>query len=170
MADWSRSFDKWGWSVCKAGYLMTGFRTDGGGDALYNIDLGQCEQPCEGTGSDKSAIAIQHCYHENWWKKFDSKGGKFCRRNYFVAGLFRSHCNSLYCLEMAKCCQVKRSLTTRCQWTAVNENAIKKGDAVAQVEGTKGFITGFYRGEAHTLEGLKYFRQCEPIFYGTDYR
>merc|ERR1711981_564574 len=88
LLDWSRSFDKWGWSTCPAKWLLTGFRTDGGGDALYNIDLAQCEKPCEGTGSSKTAIAIAHCYHENWWKKFDSRGGKFCRRNYFVAGLF----------------------------------------------------------------------------------
>jgi len=170
LVDWSRSFDKWGWSVCPANFLMTGFRTDGGGDALYNIDLGKCEKPCEGTGSDKQNIEISHCYHENWWKKFDSKGGKFCRRNYFVAGLFRSHCNSLYCLEMAKCCQVKRSLWTKCQWTAIDKNAINNGGAEVGVAGPHAFIAGFYRGEIHTLTGLRYIRQCDPIFYGADYR
>jgi len=149
---------------------MTGLRTDGGGDALYNIDLGKCEQPCEGTGTDKFPIKITHCYHENWWKKFDSKGGKFCRRNYFVAGLFRSHCNSLYCLEMAKCCQIKRSLWTKCSWSSISENGLKSGSDTVAVEGDKAFIAGFYRGASHTVAGLKYFRQCEPIFYGTDYR
>lgn len=170
VADWSRSMDKWGWSVCKAGWLMTGFNTDGNGDALYNIDLGKCEQPCEGTGTDKFDIKIAHCYHENWWKKFDSKGGKFCRRNYFVAGLFRSHCNSLYCLEMAKCCQIKRSMWTKCSWASVNEQNVKSGSEAATVEGDKAFIAGFYRDTTHTLAGLKYFRHCEPIFYGADYR
>jgi len=168
--DWSRSFDKWGWSVCPTGWLMTGFRTDGGGDALYNIDLGQCEKPCEGEGEDKVTIDISHCYHENWWKKFDSKGGKFCRRNYFVAGLFRSHCNSLYCLEMAKCCQVKRSLWTKCSWTAINANSVKSGSATVEVSGKQGFVAGFYRDGTHTLSGLKYFRQCDPIFYGAEQR
>merc|ERR1712057_117482 len=143
--DWSRSFDKWGWSVCPTKWLLTGLRTDGGGDALYNLDLGKCEKPCEGVGSDKKAIAISHCYHENWWKKFDSKGGKFCRRNYFVAGLFRSHCNSLYCLEMAKCCQVKRSLWTKCSWTAINQNSLARGSSTVQVSGSQGFFAGFYR-------------------------
>merc|ERR1711868_129482 len=103
------------------GWLLTGLRTDGQGDALYNIDLGQCEKPCEGTGTDKSVIGVEKCYHENWWKKFDTRGGKFCRRNYFVAGLFRSHCNSLYCIEMAKCCSVKRSLWTNCKWVNTKE-------------------------------------------------
>jgi len=170
MVDWSRSFDKWGWSVCPTKWLLTGLRTDGGGDALYNIDLGQCEKPCEGTGTDKSAIGITHCYHENWWKKFDTKGGKFCRRNYFVAGLFRSHCNSLYCLEMAKCCQVKRSIWTRCQWTPINQAAFQSGRHTAEVQGTKAFIAGFYRTKQHSLGGLTYFYQCEPHFYGAEQR
>lgn len=170
IVDWSRSFDKWGWSVCPTKWLLTGLRTDGGGDALYNIDLGKCEKPCEGTGSAKSAIEVHKCYHENWWKKFDSKGGKFCRRNYFVSGLFRSHCNSLYCLEMAKCCQVKRSIWTRCMWTPIDQNKFQGGKHFTEVQGKKAFITGFYRGKMHTLSGLKYYYQCEPLFYGAERR
>merc|ERR1712224_491243 len=142
--DWSRSFDKWGWSTCPAKWLLTGLRTDGGGDALYNIDLAQCEKPCEGTGSSKAAIGIAHCYHENWWKKFDTKGGK--------------------------CCQVKRSIWTRCQWTPIDQNKLQGGTATAEVQGSKAFIGGFYRGKMHTLSGLKYFYQCEPMFYGAEYR
>jgi hypothetical protein len=159
--------DKWGWSVCKKGFLLTGIGSDGRGDALYNLDRGRCEKPCE--GSSREAIGISHCYHENWWKKFDSKGGKFCRRNYFVAGLFRSHCNSLYCLEMAKCCQVKRSLWTKCSWTEISSSFAKRR-SMSTVAGNIGFIAGFYRGSSHTLAGFKYFRQCEPIFYGSNYR
>jgi len=168
--DWSRSMDKWGWSVCPKKHLLTGIQSDGQGDALYNINLGKCERPCEGEGSEKRTIDLGHCYHENWWKKFDSKGGKFCRRNYFVAGMFRSHCNSLYCLEMAKCCQVKRSVWNNCQWTAINKNSLMTGNAPTTVQGTKAFIAGFYRSDQHTLSGLTYFRQCEPIFYGSEYR
>jgi hypothetical protein len=169
LVDWSRSFDKWGWSVCPKKWLLTGFQTDGKGDALYNINLAQCERPCEGEGSEKSTIDLAFCYHENWWKKFDSKGGKFCRRNYFVAGLFRSHCNSLYCLEMAKCCQVKRSVWNLCQWSATSKNAMQRGK-LTQVSGKTSFIAGFYRSAEHTLYGLTYFRQCDPLFYGAEYR
>merc|ERR1711964_70146 len=96
-----------------------------------------------------------------------TKGGKFCRRNYFVAGLFRSHCNSLYCLEMAKCCQVKRSIWTRCMWTPVKFGAGKK---TATVQGTKSFIAGFYRTKQYTLGGLTYYYECEPHFYGAEQR
>lgn len=60
--DWPHSFDKWGWSVCPAKWPLTGLRTDGGRDALYNIDLAKCEKPCEGTRNDKSAIGLSIMY------------------------------------------------------------------------------------------------------------
>merc|ERR1712072_1225274 len=43
-ADWSLSFDKWGWSTCKHGYLMVGLKTDmaGSSDALYNLNTAIC--------------------------------------------------------------------------------------------------------------------------------
>jgi hypothetical protein len=164
-ADWSRSFDKWGWSVCKFGWLLTGMKRDGRGSALYNIQQARCEKPCEG---NKENIKITHCYHENWWKAFDTKGGKFCRRNYFVAGLFRSHCNSLYCLEMAKCCQVKKSVWQDCSW--VSATNWKRPHEWMKVQGKQAFIAGFYRGSIHTLDSIQWIRQCVPIFWGADKR
>lgn len=152
--------DKWGWSVCKHGWLLTGLKTDGRGNALYNLEQARCEKPCEGQNEN---IPITHCYHENWWKKFDTKGGKFCRMNYFVAGLFRSHCNSLYCLEMAKCCQVKRSMWNSCTWVPATG---MKGGKWISVEGSKAFISGFYRGDMHTLDSIQWIRQCIPTFWG----
>merc|ERR1712146_367361 len=103
---WTATMDKWGWSLCNKGYLLVGMKTDRlqTMDALYNLDKGVCQQPFEASSAILKAVEPSRCYHENWWKKFDTRGGKFCRRNYFVAGLFRSHCNSLYCIEMAKCC------------------------------------------------------------------
>merc|ERR1719380_580148 len=162
---WTESMDKWGWSTCSDGYLLVGLKTDlsGSMDALFNLDVGVCQRPFEANTPIVRAVENYRCYHENWWKKFDTRGGKFCRRNYFVAGLFRSHCNSLYCLEMAKCCQVKRSIWTRCQWSAIDQNKLQSGRATAEVQGTKAFIGGFYRGKMHTLGGLKYFYQCEPM-------
>merc|ERR1711966_77893 len=148
--------DKWGWSTCEAGNLVYGLARDGAGDAIYNLAYAACAKPSE----QGAIIALKHCYHENWWKSFDFAGGKFCRKNYFVAGLFRSHCNSLYCIEMAKCCQVKRSMWTDCKWTSTkgwnaNENGFKV-DA-------PGFVVGFFRGAEHTLAGITSVRQCTPI-------
>ena len=73
VADWTRSMDKWGWSVCKKGFLLTGLKRDGMGNALYNLAYGVCEQPAEGSGPSPRGVPTNECYHENWWKKFDSK-------------------------------------------------------------------------------------------------
>jgi hypothetical protein len=175
-SDWSRTFDKWGWSTCKRHFLLIGLKRDGAGDALYNLNSGKCSRPCEGGASDKKYLRLEHCYHENWWKKFDFKGGKLCRKNYFVAGLFRSHCNSLYCLEMAKCCQVQRSLWNECKWVDMqgafsDANCKQVGERMdcswAEVSDQRAFIAGFYRSETHTLDGLTHIRQCVPYFFGS---
>merc|ERR1711924_423741 len=101
---------------------ITGLQTDllSSMDALYNLDRAKCQRPYEAGEVMPSAVEPSRCYHENWWKQMDTKGGKFCRRNYFIAGFFRSHCNSLYCIEMAKCCSVKRSIWKDCDWVALN--------------------------------------------------
>merc|ERR1712193_107111 len=165
-ADWSQSFDKWGCSTCKHGWLLVGLKTDqaGSADALYNLNKAVCAQPCEGDHKGQITIEKYACYHENWWKKFDTAGGKYCRRNYFVAGLFRSHCNSLYCLEMAKCCQVLKSLWTACEWSKETgwtgrDNGIRAGNA-------DGFVVGFWRDGKHTLNGITQLRICTPIWWG----
>jgi hypothetical protein len=165
-ADWSLSMDKWGWSTCKHGYLLVGLKTDlvGTADALYNLDRAICAKPCEGDASEVIGIDKYACYHENWWKKFDTAGGKYCRRNYFVAGLFRSHCNSLYCLEMAKCCQVKKSLWTACKWVSKTGWTGRKNGIKANNK--DGFVVGFWRDSKHTLNGLTELRICTPIWWG----
>merc|ERR1712216_311846 len=182
-ADWSQSFDRWGWSTCKHGYLLVGLKTDqqGSADALYNLNKAVCAKPCEGAASEVIKIERYACYHENWWKSFDFAGGKFCRKNYFVAGLFRSHCNSLYCIEMAKCCQVERSLWSDCQWQdmsgmnqcdtpfappgegeAEEAEGGKGGCAFSYVQDKSAWIAGFYRGPKHTLDALTHMRICRP--------
>jgi len=167
---WSESMDKWGWSTCSDGYLLVGLKTDlsGSMDALFNLDTAICQKPFEANTPIVRAVENYRCYHENWWKKFDTRGGKFCRRNYFVAGLFRSHCNSLYCIEMAKCCSVKRSLWTNCDWTSTQDWTSSANGMI--VAGSQGFIVGFFRTQLHTLAGITSLRQCTPIWYGQLYK
>jgi len=167
---WTASMDKWGWSTCEKGYLLTGIKTDRlqTMDALYNLDRATCQQPFESSSPITRAVEPSRCYHENWWKKFDTRGGKFCRRNYFVAGLFRSHCNSLYCIEMAKCCSVKRSIWTDCKWKNTKDWT-SSGSGIT-VDGDQGFIVGFFRGAEHTLQGITSIRQCTPMWYGQLYK
>merc|ERR1711998_569742 len=169
---WADSFDRWGWSICAQGYLMYGLQADKQGtkDALFNIQAGLCGKPGENNMLIDRAVEAHRCYHENWWKQFDTKGGKFCRRNYFLSGLFRSHCNSLYCIEMAKCCSVKRSIWKDCEWTEVSgwtdtgaDNPKLKVQDSTYVDQ---FIAGFFRGAQHTLQGITHIRQCSPLWWG----
>merc|ERR1712146_775458 len=145
-------------------------------DALINLESGICARPAENNILIDRAVEPSRCYHENWWKKFDTRGGKFCRRNYFLAGLFRSHCNSLYCIEMAKCCSVKRSIWTDCKWNSKSDwnqdktastapffgPSLKVNDAGA--DSPQAFAVGFFRNALHTLSGITHIRQCTPIW------
>merc|ERR1712072_1581998 len=58
----------------KEDFLLTGIKRDGAGDALYNLAYGKCARPCEGDASNQKSLRLEHCYHENWWKKFDFAG------------------------------------------------------------------------------------------------
>merc|ERR1711865_845316 len=64
-ADWSRSFDKWGWSTCKDDFLLTGLKRDGAGDALYNIASAKCARACEGGASDLNYLRLEHCFYRS---------------------------------------------------------------------------------------------------------
>jgi len=160
-ADWTRSMDKWGWSVCKEDWLLTGLKRDGAGDALYNLAYGKCARPSEGgSASTQRALRLEHCYHENWWKKFDFKGGKFCRKNYFVAGLYRS-CESLYCLNLAKCCSLKEARWVECK--EANWEPIFNGPGTGKVPDEVSFITGFYRKRSHSAKSIEKASYCEFV-------
>lgn len=165
--DWTMSMDKWGWSLCPEGTLLIGMARGPGasleevGDALFSLEKARCAKPSEAHGS---AIPLASCYHENWWSKFNSAGSAYCQQNFYIAGLFRSHCNSLYCIEMVKCCAVKHSLWTDCKSTPTAR--WKQAGVFAEVSSPQAFITGFQRTNLHTLDGLTELHQCEPWFFG----
>merc|ERR1711904_597040 len=67
-------------------------------------------------------------------------------------------------LEMAKCCQVLKSLWTACEWSKETgwtgrDNGIRAGNA-------DGFVVGFWRDGKHTLNGITQLRICTPIWWG----
>merc|ERR1712166_926582 len=79
LADWTRSMDKWGWSTCKKGFMLTGLKRDGWEMLCTTLHM-ECASSLLRAPGLPQLIPTNECYHENWWKKFDSKGGKFCRR------------------------------------------------------------------------------------------
>jgi hypothetical protein len=68
---------------------------------------GKCATPCEGDGDRATQLEVRHCYHDmDTYTEFDQEGWTKCDPNYYVAGMYRS-CDSLYCLNMLKCCNFK---------------------------------------------------------------
>ena len=111
--NWWTIWDKPGWITCPHGQLLHQLRRTGC-SALSCIDSGACAAGCEG---DKHVFATRHCYHDlRWYNSFDGRGWSKCLPDYFVAGLYRS-CESLYCLNLAKCCSLKEARSLhRAHW------------------------------------------------------
>merc|ERR1712057_83553 len=87
--------------VCPKGQLMYQLKRSNC-QALSCIESGGCE-------AEKHVFQLRHCYHDlRWYTSFDKAGWSKCLPDYYVAGLFRS-CESLYCLNMAKCCSLKEA-------------------------------------------------------------
>ena len=102
-ANWVASFDRnRNWNVCPSGYYLSGlFRSSG--NNLHNIEHAWCCKPRGAPNNYKS------CYIENVWSKFDwnRKGMVTCTRSdHYIAGLYRSICDKMYCIEEFKCCQL----------------------------------------------------------------
>jgi len=154
--NWWIIWDKPGWLVCPKGQLMFQLKRSLC-EALSCIDSGGCAAACEGTtANDNHVFQLRHCYHDlRWYNSFDMAGTSECLDDYFVAGLFRT-CESLYCLNMAKCCSLKEARWTQCTW---NNWAIFNGPGTGKV-GPDQFIVGFKRGEGHQLKNIDEAKGC----------
>jgi hypothetical protein len=154
--NWWTIWNKPGWITCPVGQLL--YRLSRGVcDALSCINTGGCAAGCEGT---EHVFQIRHCYHDlNWYNSFDVPGWSKCLDDYFIAGLYRSG-ESLYELQMAKCCSMKEARWVLCD--TANWNSIFNGPGTGTIEKTPNvaFITGFERGVQHTLKGLDAASYC----------
>lgn len=155
--NWWTIWNKPGWIACPHGQLMYELKRSSC-QALSCIASGGCAAACEGsTGNNNHVFQIRHCYHDlRWYNEFDKEGLAECLPDYFVAGLFRS-CESLYCLNMAKCCSLKEARWTQCKesdWAATFEQA-----GTGRVKPDQ-FIVGFRRGKGHQLKNIDGAKGC----------
>jgi hypothetical protein len=174
--NWWTVWDKPGWLVCPQGQLLYKLKRSqcasladpkdsnkpsSFGGALSCIESGGCAAPCEQV---HDVAQIRHCYHDlRWYNSFDTKGWSKCLDDYFIAGLYRS-CESLYCLNMAKCCSLKDSRWALCgetRWGA-EFNGESDSQLVGQVP-KDSFITGFKRNDVHTLAGITHASFCQFV-------
>jgi len=87
----------------------------------------------------------------------DGRGWSKCLPDYFISGLYRS-CESLYCLNLAKCCSLKEARWTECK--EANWEPIFNGPGTGKVPNDVGFITGFYRDAGHTIKDIDKASYC----------
>jgi len=97
-ADWGLSFDKAGKSTCKSGFFVAGFSKSS--DDLKGLEKAYC---CKRKGlSDYASVCDAWT---DWSSSFDSEGWSTCPKGSAIAGLSRSDCKTLGCIEKAKCCR-----------------------------------------------------------------
>jgi hypothetical protein len=148
------AFWKEGWSKCPYGWLMTGLVT-ASCTGIHCIDKAVCAKPCLG----KQTLGLAQCYQENWWDSLNHKGWSRCKEGYYMSGMYRNKCNSIYCIEMALCCGIREAEYDHCQdidWF----NTIRLPEARATVPDNK-FMTGLYRAGITTqLSDLRKAASC----------
>merc|ERR1712146_860091 len=115
---------------------------------------------CGGVRRQGPRFQLRHCYHDlGWYTAFDKKGSVKCLDDYFVAGLYRS-CESLYCLNMAKCCSLKEARQPSKLCGKVGWQADFNNGAVPVKVPANSFITGFTRSEGHQLKNIEGASYC----------
>ena len=89
------------WAVCPDGYFLQGLWRDEGKGLVSQIDKARC---CKlNTIIDE----YDNCYNENIWGSFDHYGLSECKKDgYYVAGIYKSNCDKIYCIEELKCCSM----------------------------------------------------------------
>jgi len=163
--NWYTIWDKPGWIACPTGQLLYEIKRRGAKcNALSCIDTGKCAAACQG---DSFVYQIRHCYHDlGWYNSFDQEGWSKCNMDYFVAGLYRT-CESLYCLQIAKCCSLKEGryagAPNECKEVAWSSEFKETGLGSIGQTGIHAFITGFYRGKGHDLTSLTKASFCEVV-------
>ena len=154
-ADWSRSFDAPGWSMCPANTAITGlYRSNT--PWIYGVEKVRCAGASGSTTRNASAVA-------SWQTSFDSQGWSLCPQNKFIIGLYRSSGHYLYNIEYPNCAElsVPGSTTTSLQWAScqsVRVDWTKDNTWIGCPAGQ--MVVGIYRGVPHFLDSILYLTCC----------
>lgn len=151
--NWYTLWDKPGWAICPTGQALTSlYRSDC--NTLACLDSAKCAGLC--SGDDQ--LEVNHCYHSlGWYDTFDEKGWSTCESDYYLAGFYRSG-DSLYNLQMAKCCSFKNARWTQCQlidWGST----FKEGKGWTADPNSR-WLTSLYRGKEQGLGSISRAKAC----------
>lgn len=155
-ANWYRLWDNPGWALCDAGQSMYAlYRNEC--EALSCLESARCAGLCEQQMEGEDRLEIRHCYHSlGWYMGFDKQGWSMCETNYYVSGLYRT-CDSLYCLQMAKCCSYKGARWASCEEVNWGVEFAEPGWKTIP---ERKWITGFWRGKGHQLKDMQKAQAC----------
>eukprot|EP00656_Telonema_subtile_P032118 TRINITY_DN351_c0_g1_i1.p1 TRINITY_DN351_c0_g1~~TRINITY_DN351_c0_g1_i1.p1 ORF type:complete len:466 (-),score=98.97 TRINITY_DN351_c0_g1_i1:131-1528(-) len=151
--DWAMF--KPGWSKCPHGSFVSALKT-ASCSSIDCVDKARCVKACSG----KTVLEVSHCYQANWWDSLNAKGWSMCREPYFLAGLYRNKCNSLYCIEMGLCCSLRGASWTGCGHTENWGHMLGQRESWAEVPFNH-MVTGLYRhGQSTELRDLQKAAHC----------
>ena len=89
------------WAKCPEGYFVRDLlRSSGNG--VSNIEGAFCCKP-------ETLSGYGECYEDTDVERSfdrDGKGRSECNDGYYLAGIYKGNCNSLYCIEKFKCCKM----------------------------------------------------------------
>jgi len=95
-----------GWAKCKPGYFMHGMKRTSG-NQLHNIESARCSKLAAGTGRFRCEVIDV---------TFDKPGTSSCPDVSFLAGLYRSECDYLHCIEKFFCCEMSGNTYSWDSW------------------------------------------------------
>ena len=84
------------------GYFLQGiYRTDD--TWLHNIEQASC---CRRRNFINKPL---DCYDHDVMASLDAQGWSACQNGSYMAGVFRSDCDELHCIEQFRCCRMRPS-------------------------------------------------------------
>ncbi|KAL9987869.1 hypothetical protein ACROYT_G002244 [Oculina patagonica] len=162
MANWWRSFDQKGWSVCgPSNEYITGFyrnNNQGGNDKIYLLEEAKC---CRAVAPYQNSHSL--CMNANWWKTLDSSNRwAMCPPGHFLQGLYRTSGDWLYNIEEGRCCKPAGlpSAYKKCVTKSIMSSFDHKG-----LSGCDNgyYLTGFHKGSCNQLYCIEYIKCCQMV-------
>jgi hypothetical protein len=142
------------WFTCPGGRLMTGLHRNHI-DMLHGITHFSCCRPCRGG----TRMGLRRCRHANWWHKFDRAGTVRCPGNTYMRGIYKNHCQSLFCIEHAQCCEIAGSRGRQhCNYSNRWWGTLDR-PGWSMVDGNR-FMAGLHRTGGNRLHNLESSLQC----------
>jgi hypothetical protein len=152
------------WLNCPDGKFLVGLERSQV-DNLNGLLSMRCCAACKDDG--QTQMQATGCESANWVHSFDREGFSSCPAGKYLAGLYRSTCEHIYCLEYARCCALAGSRGP----TSVREEAAWSGSFNSKgwsaIEENR-LMIALHRSNSHRLSSIDSPRTSEFFAYDND--